>query len=338
MRNQDNFQNSWQYIINQLFILNYNNSDDLNDIKMKLWVLDGPIRQEEFINDETPDKDVNNPMNHWETLLNDLRYIDKFYRTEEGLLDEREDPFDVYWDKRIIQQEKFVNRTKPDSDERYEDWEQPYSSRPSLLSKDNIAELYQLFNNKKSNGELNDVFDIVNKATNYTIDHEAKQAETAVINHIPAEEMEAELVIKADENKVKNDDNYVKEMKELHTELASFIEYIIDEFGEESEGGTDGEETISWEYLVNVPTERVYVNTNNANGHRGPVIELGELKQGGYRFVYKDINGNEITDLTIIESLELADLPNDLTEELEKGWENLLIVGSGGDSEGSETP
>lgn len=345
MRNNDNFTNSWQYILNQLFILNYNS--DLDTIKMKLWVLDGPIRQEEFVSGETPDKDVNNPMNHWETLLNDLRYLDKYYRTQEGLLEDRENPFDEYWDRRIIQQEKFTQRTKPDSDELYQDWEQPYSSRPSLLSKDNFNELYQAFKTKKSNGELNDVFDIVNKATTYTIDHEALQAETAVINHIPADEMEAELVIKAQENKDKNDDNYVKEMIELHDELYSFIDYLLEEFGEDeldegTEGGRDGEEEESaetWKYLFNVPTERVYVNVDNDSGHRGPVIEMGELQQGGYRFFYRDISGNKITDETEIEFIETLGISPDLTGELERGWEDLLIVSAGAPAEeGLETP
>ncbi|MFW6014830.1 MAG: hypothetical protein ACOCRK_00165 [bacterium] len=63
-RGNDNFQNSKQYILDQLFILDYNDDIDFNTIKMKLWVLDGPIRESEYVDEETPDKDVDNPMNH----------------------------------------------------------------------------------------------------------------------------------------------------------------------------------------------------------------------------------------------------------------------------------
>jgi hypothetical protein len=60
IRNQDNYTNSKQYILEQLFVLSYNNDTAFNTLKMKLWVLDGPIRNEETITDT----DVNNPVNH----------------------------------------------------------------------------------------------------------------------------------------------------------------------------------------------------------------------------------------------------------------------------------
>jgi len=38
-KNNDNWSNTYDYIINQLFIYDYSDTDDFNILKMKIWVL-----------------------------------------------------------------------------------------------------------------------------------------------------------------------------------------------------------------------------------------------------------------------------------------------------------
>lgn len=121
MRNQDNYTNSKQYILEQL--VPYSNldvqSEDFNILKMKLWAVDGPIREEEYIGGETPDQDVDSPMNHWGDLQNDLVYLDRYIRTEDDQLetDPPEKDFNEFWDQRIENKERFISREKdPEGD------------------------------------------------------------------------------------------------------------------------------------------------------------------------------------------------------------------------------
>jgi len=232
MRNQDNYVDSRQYIENQLFVMNYNNAEDFNVLKMKLWVLDGQIRKEEYIDGETPDKDVDNPMNHFATLQNDLTYLDRYVRTEEGNLetDPPEPTFDELWNQRIQMKETFINTINPDTNDYYNDWEQPYNIRPTLLEKSDFEYLYGLFQTKRTNGEITTAYDITKNITTYCIDNESVAAERDVENHVSAAQMEADLIVKAQENKDKNDYNYVFEMNRHHDEMWDLIEPLKDTF------------------------------------------------------------------------------------------------------------
>lgn len=363
MRNQDNYTNSKQYIIEQLFPYNYNDEEDKEILKKKLWVLDGPVRKEEYIDEETPDKDVDNPMDHWNTLLNDLTYLDKYIRTEQDELEEREKSFDEFWDQRIQGKERFINREKDEeTGETYEDWEQPYNQRPTLLEKEDFSELYQQFIIKQDNNELEKAKDIVKSITDYCVDIESKQAEQQVEADIPPEQMEEDLKVKAGEEQNKNDYNYVLQMKDIHDEMWNIISSLIPDTDEEEwdaendyqEGDRvlyegkiyqalnqiDGDpvnppppdDEENWSLMeevqivaVNLPTKRdQIVLEKNHSTHRGMIIE--QLNEGGYRFVYRDEDQNSIDipiGLNEMDTFENNVSP-DNTGDLEDSWEDVI--------------
>jgi len=247
-RGKDNFINSKDYIINQLFVLNYNNSDDFDWLKTKLWVLDGPVRKTEYIyideltHDgevyylcEYTDTDIENPVNHWGILQNDLIYLDRYIRTEDDLLetDPPEMNFDELWESRNSMKERFINTIKHEcedgSDIYFQDWEQSYLSRPTLLNKEDFIDLYNAYKTKEINGELENAYDITKKVTTYTIDHEIDNTEMMVNNDVPASETEAQLLISAENEANKNDINYVKQLQEIHDEIVGILQYLIND-------------------------------------------------------------------------------------------------------------
>lgn len=294
-RGNDNYNNSLQYIQEQLYPLNYNNTEDFNTLKMKIWVLDGPVRQEEMEEDgSTPDIDVTQPFNHWETLLNDLTYLDKYIRTEDDLLEENEENFDMFWERRIQQKSKFLNTIKDEeTGEYYQDYEQAYNQRPTLLKKDDFETLYGLYKEKEENGEWAKALDIVGKITGYCIDIESFRAEQAVLNDIPPEEMESQLKVKAEENIEINDRNYVNEMQDIHDELLNII--ISTNPSTEADPEDPESTSITAEYLINLPTKRQMVSIDNNDTHKGVIIETSGLQQGGYRFVYRNTLGSSVS-------------------------------------------
>ncbi len=229
MRNQDNYINSKQYIIEQLFPYSNadNQSEDFNTLKMKIWVIDGPVRLEEYVNGETPDKDVESPMNHWATLQNDLVYLDRYIRTKDNTLiqDPPEANFDELWEQRIKGKERFLN-TEKEPGVFYQDWEQKYNQRPTLLSKDDYEELYQSFKTKETLGEWETSFDITKKITDYVIDIESKQAEDAIESNQTPAEIKTKLDENADDNVNKNDYNYVVEMNKFYDELWDIVQSV----------------------------------------------------------------------------------------------------------------
>jgi hypothetical protein len=317
IRNQDNFTDSKQYILEQLFVMNYNNTEDFNNLKMKLWVLDGPIRNEEGITDE----DVNNPVNHWETLLNDLTYLDRYVKTEDGTLGEREKSFNEFWDQRIKTKERFIAK------EENEPWDQPYNQRPTLLSKSDFTDLYNEFVIKRTNGELETAFDIVYKITNYCIDIESKQAEQAVETHVPADELEEQLKDNAEGNKDKNDINYVNEMRDIHDELWGMMEWLRDSFDlPEPEEPEEGEPPPppyenSRKIIANMPEKRQQVSIENTSTHKGIIIE--DMNTGGYRFVFRDSDGNETSIPVTPSATQNFSLSPNKLGQLEKTWADI---------------
>jgi len=212
VKGQDNFTNSYNYIINHLFIYDYSNDEDFNTLKMKLWVLDGEITNEEsdagFI-----DEDINNPKNHHESLLNELTFLDRYIRTEEDDLEENERNFEELKEQREQRLERFDG----------EDWELPYNQRPTLLSDSQFETLYQRFKTKRTNGELTTAYDIVNSVTPYCIDTEKEDQEGVVENYEDPAVTMARVEQSGADAQDKNDWNYVKEMNTLYDEMFPMI-------------------------------------------------------------------------------------------------------------------
>lgn len=320
-RGNDNFQNSKQYILDQLFILDYNDDIDFNTIKMKLWVLDGPIRESEYVDEETPDKDVDNPMNHWGTLLNDLTYIDRYIRTEEGDLEEDEDNFDEFWNKRIDRKNKWL--------ENNEDWQQPYNQRPTLLEKSDFEDIYSEFIIKRDNGELQNANDIVKSVTDYCIDMEIEQSENAAKYQKDSSEIEDDLKQRAEEERSKGDYNYVLKMQDIHDELWNgIVTWLRDDFQlPEPPESTDENTDIYYEneqkIIVNMPTRREQVGLEkDHSSHRGMIIE--SENEGGYRFVkYRDDTGDPIS-LPINNMTFNDNISPNLENKLEDNWEDII--------------
>jgi len=214
-RNHDNFDDPYDYIINQLFIYDYTDTDDFNILKMKIWVLDGVIRDEETVTDT----DVSNPVNHFDWLLNELTFLDRYVRTEDGTLDEDEMNFDDFVQYRINQRDRFITRINPNTGEYYHDYDQPYNVRPTLLTDDQFQELYDAYKIKETNGELTTAFEITSSVTTYCIDDEALSAENTIDNNVTPAEMEAQLLINATAKKAQNDYNFVTEMNRCYDEM-----------------------------------------------------------------------------------------------------------------------
>ena len=355
LRGNDNFSNSKQYILDQLFIFDYNNEDDKDVLKMKLWVLDGFVRPSEhiYIDDvviegktyhlcEYPDTDVDNPMDHWSTLQNDLIYLDRYIRTKDETLKTNppEQDFDTLWDNRIKAKEKFLQTVKVECDDgiRYkQDWEQTYTSRPTALSKADFEDLYQAYKTKETAGELENAFDITKKITTYCIDHEINQAEAVVENDKTPAETEADLVVNAEASTDKNDNNYVKQMQEIHDEIKSILESVAPTLPGNTEDEETGETHTYSMYLINVPHRRVYVETvKNDPSHKGNILinptqsgtvthsfcGVNYYDSGGYRFRHRNTSFN----ITTIPCEVFNILSNDLYWELEDNWDDWYYV------------
>lgn len=302
IRDQDNFENSRQYIINILFPHNYENSQDVHILKMKLKVLDGWIETD-------LDTDVENPKDHWATLQNDLVYLNKYIRTKEEILEENEINFYDFWEQRIKQKEKWLNTIKDqETNETYEDYEQPYNSRPTLLNQKDFEDIYQEFIVRD---DLDNSFQITTKIINQTLDHRIKQHQSQIFNQKPSSEIEENLLIEAEKKKNENDDLYVKNMRDIHDEIFDLIlTYKDDAVDSLPEGYTEYDLV-----LVNFPHKREYIQlTENHSSHKGPIIiQTGE---GGYRFILRNLSYGE---------WKTYNVNNDyLTGELEDTWSEWL--------------
>lgn len=362
-RGHDNFTNSKQYIIGQLFVRDYSDDGDLNLLKMKIWALDGAIMDWEGITDT----DVTNPKDHFSTLQNDLVYFDKYIRTEEDTLAPLEPDFDTFWQARIDLKEVFTHTKKPGSEDYYQDWEQPYSQRPTLLLKSDFTELYVAYL-AYPHYIFGSAFEITTAITTYCIDHEVNTADIAVETDRTPAEIEADLLVLAAEAQEKNDKNYVIEMIDQHTELWGLVQsvlpstdnpWVIDtSYSEETivnhassvykcilahtstaddepDVGVDWEDY--WEELIwtnsqviicNLPTLREQVEiAKPPNNHKGPIIRLAGFESGGYRFSYRDSSGNEIS-LPVDPLVDdfIIDVSPDNIGQLEDTWDDFVYA------------
>lgn len=319
MRNQDNFVNPVQYILEQLFIYDYNNIDDFQILKMKIWTLDSDFTSAEGgINNDT---DVSNPTNHYRWLLNELTFFDLYKRTLDDELLDDELNFNQIKQMRIDGMVLWVKTINPNTGELNEDYEMAYSSRPTLLTDSQFQSLYLPFKNEIQDNQLITAFDITNKITSFCIDLEIVQAETQVNTFVPPDEVCLNILEKATEMQVVNDYNFVSEMNYTYDELLNIVtslnigcpdweievDYVV---GDQVCYNTinyicilehiseDPFVPANWVSLndsigiINLPQRRVQVVlVKNDASHKGFIIT-----GGGYRFVYLDMNGNIITN------------------------------------------
>lgn len=297
-KNNDNWENSRQYIIEQLFPYDYNN--DVDTLKMKIWVLDGKISKSDKEAGYVED-DINDPKNHFASLNNELIFLDRYIRTTEDNLDTNELNFQQLKEQREKILESWINTINPETGEYYKSYELTYSSRPTLLSDSDFETLYQEFKSKRSSGELSNAFEIINKITDYCIDDEIYNQEITVENTQDSATIESNLKDKGEESAKDNDNNYVNQMNRLYDEIIDIID-TVEPVVEDSTSKINIQLV-----LVNLSHRRESVSLDNTSTHKG-IIASG----GGYRFSYKDVNKNDIS-LTV----DNSDLTNDKTGDVE---------------------
>ncbi len=279
IRNQDNFTDPLQYIRDQLFILDYNNSSDKEILKMKIWVLDGLFLEED--GGILSDIDIQNPKNHFEWLLNELSFLDSYIKTTEGTLTDGELNFTELKQSRIDSMSNWVITINPSTGQYFKDYEMPYSNRPTLLSDLQFQELYQLFILKRTSGEWTTANNIIDLITTYCIDQESFQAEYMYLNYEDPADTYQKILDQASDNKEKNDYNYVLNMNEIYDEMMGIINFVY-------EDSTSFDEI----YLVNTPQIRNQIAlVAGSPTHKGII-----LAGGGYRFQWMDIFGNVISE------------------------------------------
>lgn len=274
-KNNDNFDNTKEYIIEQLFPYNYNDSEDYEILKKKIWVLDGDITDAEKDEGYVED-DINDPKDHFSSIQNELTFLDRYIRTEENNLNEDEPNFQQL---KQLREEAYENWI-----ENYDGPQMPYSIRPTLLSDSNFEELYEEFKIKRSNDELSSASDIINKVTDYCIDNEKKTQETTVKNSKSSSELESDIKDQAEVKVNDNDKNFVTTMNSFYDEMFDIVLSVEPEI-EDSTAEVNVQKV-----LVNVPHKRLQVSLDDTSTHQG-LIQEG----GGYKFSYKDIEGDDIS-------------------------------------------
>jgi hypothetical protein len=295
-KGNDNYVNAHQYIKEQLFPYDYEGDRDV--IKMKIWVLDGEISRADADAGFAED-DVENPSDHFSSLMNELAFLDRYVRTKDGELGEREKTFTELKQQRTQSLGRFTSRA--DEEGRFpEPHEMPILRRPTLLSDAQFEELYGLFKAKQSSGQLSTVSDIVTGVTGYCIDQEVKAAEFTVDNHRDPEDVEEDIREQALLSAMKNDANYVREMASAHAEIRPIILSVMPP---EPSGpsatlpnpdpeGMPLPNPISWAnstvVLVNVPEDRPQVGLEPGHPSHRNTIQADE----GFRFRVRTITFN----------------------------------------------
>lgn len=340
-KNHDNFTDVKSYIINHLSIYDYNNPEHFQKIKMKIWVLDGPISDDDKINNYIDD-DYNNPKNHMELLANELNFLDRYVRTQDNLLVENEIDFEKLKKSRISQYQSFIKKINPETGQPFHDYEMPYNTRPTYLSDLDFQDLYLIVKQKQQTNEINTAFGLVTKLTTYCIDNEIVQQEELIKQTKTPAELEEIMKDAGTANAIKNDIHYVNEMKRCHDEIFNIIKSIEPNLPPNPYPATIPDP--SWDgitqpqpdpipnpdkreneqiIIVNFPQWRDQVSLTDTSTHRGNVIGLDPItmKPGGYRFVFKSTTGENINiDTTnIIYSVGTNQI---LNGELENNFDN----------------
>jgi len=353
-RTEDNFTDPEQYILQQLFGYDYNDEDDFEVLKMKIWVLDGDVPEQ----CELEDYDINNPKNHFKWLLNELTFLDIYVRTFEHTLDYEQNETDFFDLKqgRVSGLDDWINTTNPDTGRLNKDYELPYDQRPTLLTDSQFENLHDAFKVKRTAGELSGVTDIIYKVTDYCIDLEIVDAANQIMSPGSVEIKEG-VIEQAGTEQDKNDRNYVENMNEIYDEIFDIIQTLLSSCTSMSapawqyshsysvgnkvtyggtiynciEAHTSSSESFDvdidkWEVvspstkIANLPHKRLQVVlTKDHSSHKG-IIAAGE----GYRFAYKDVNGvdSDIPDNPTI----TVSASNIKTGEVEWGFEDVKYV------------
>lgn len=336
MRNLDNFINSYDFIKNQLFIYDYNNPDHVHILKMKLWALDGEISQEEA-DSGIIESDVNIPVDHYNSLLNELTFFDRYIRTKDSKLEKNEKDYSRLVAERIRGQQSFVRQYKDKSTGTfYKNYEQSYSQRPTLLETNQFEELYNIYKIKESNGELSSAFDITSKISKDNLNKQIKMKETSYNRMQDPDETENQIFSNGVTEKKREDDDFVKEMNIAFDELKTIISSIRPELPQppdetipnpEYDPGVPGSSQtlpnpITWIVsqlvIINMPSRRLFVGAEkNHSSHKGMIIQ--ELGTGGYRFQKRD--GIDLESSFSLDTTNLnISITGDRTGQLEENF------------------
>lgn len=300
MRNRDNFKNSYDYIINQLFPYDYNNSEHVHILKLKLWTLDAEPLQEE-IDAGFTDTDINHPKDHKSSLSNELVFLDRYRKTEDELLGEHEVPFDKLVAQRIKSLEMWTSRPDPLTGEMRPAYTMPYMSRPTLLTTEQFRDLYLRYKVKEKEGQLSNCLEITTKVTSDDINLTAEYQEKAILNYKQPPEQKTMMGEEAAKMKANQDDDLVYEMDKAYSEIRDILAscapapFVPTDAGTKTStsgsaesGTTTTTITISYSDIgtlgLNFPSPREYISlTPNDPSHKG-YIEEEVFHTGGYRF------------------------------------------------------
>lgn len=303
MRGRDNYKGAFDYITKQLFPYNYNNSIHKHLLKLKMWALDSDILEEEKIGGVTIDKDFYNPLDHKESLLNELSLLDLYRKTEEGLLEEYDQPFDTVMEMRKEMVEMWLEQEDPITNKPRELWEMPYSSRPLLMSIKELKKLYELYKVKEANGELSNCIEILTKITEDNLDTRKYLAEMAILSYIAPNESEQQMLEQATKLKLAEDDDLVKLINDTRQK-------IIDECIKPKLQGKLNINPVPPLFqlekaqlaIVGVPSLRIplVAQRHHSGGRKGYIIETPN-RSGGYRYP----SNEQSWLLTIIANVEV---------------------------------
>lgn len=215
MRNEDNFSNSADFILNQLFVLSY--TTELDTIQRKLWCLDGSISAEEAAAG-IAETDIASPVNHFASLNNELIFLDRYIRTEEETLSGTPN-FSTLKAMRESMLTAWVASGK-------EAYNMAYSSRPTLLDDSDFEELYSAFTKKREAGELNTAIEIMTKAVKTCFDDEVVLLEAQKNAAKSPSEQESLIISAGIQKRDEEDSNYVNAMQTIEDELWAILQSI----------------------------------------------------------------------------------------------------------------
>ena len=290
MRNKDNYRNAYQYIIEQLFVYNYNNPAHIHILKLKLWILDADLMQSELLeNGKTPDINVNAPMNHKESFMNELIFLDLYRRTKDKLLEKYEHSFTEVMSIRKNSMLNWCKQKDPLTGLKRHDYEMPYASRPSLLTERDFEKLYTAYKIKERAGELSSCLDIVQKITDDNIDVKKYLAEMSILNYVLPEKSEQQMFEQALKLKLAEDDDLVYEINSTKQKIIDeCIRPLMLNMINISPVPVKLQNTYTMNIvIVNMPSNRenvLPIHFGPAENRKGFINEYIDPPAGGYRY------------------------------------------------------
>ncbi len=160
------------------------------------------------------------PVNHFDSLSNELALIDIYIKEQTGLLKPAELTYDQAVLIRIGLLDKITTRINPLSGYNYADYETAYNNRPPLITKIECDEIYRtIFQPKFDNQEISSIKELITKVTETSTCHDIVSAEKSLSTQKPTENAEDDLrtesieLEKSIENKV---DEYGSAYQEIH--------------------------------------------------------------------------------------------------------------------------